>query len=232
MDPILDGLIKAFILLVTLDPEVYSIMALTLRVSGLAVMIGAVIGFPIGATAALSEFKGKRLFVSIINTLMGLPPVVVGLLVYLLLSASGPLGPLQLLYTPNAMVIAQLIIAIPIVVGVTISAVGSVDKSIRDKALSLGASKYQLILTIIREARVGLITAVILAFGAAISEVGAVMIVGGNIRWYTRVLTSAIVFETELGEFSIAIALGLILLLLAFIINWILTYLQWNGLRR
>jgi tungstate transport system permease protein len=232
MDPILDGLIKAFILLVTLDPEVYSIMALTLRVSGLAVMIGAVIGFPIGATAALSEFKGKRLFVSIINTLMGLPPVVVGLLVYLLLSASGPLGPLQLLYTPNAMVIAQLIIAIPIVVGVTISAVGSVDKSIRDKALSLGASKYQLILTIIREARVGLITAVILAFGAAISEVGAVMIVGGNIRWYTRVLTSAIVFETELGEFSIAIALGLILLLLAFIINWVLTYLQWNGLRR
>ncbi|MGA3404386.1 MAG: ABC transporter permease [Candidatus Bathyarchaeia archaeon] len=232
MDPILDGLIKAFILLVTLDPEVYSIMALTLRVSGLAVMIGAVIGFPIGATAALSEFKGKRLFVSIINTLMGLPPVVVGLLVYLLLSASGPLGPLQLLYTPNAMVIAQLIIAIPIVVGVTISAVGSVDKSIRDKALSLGASKYQLILTIIREARVGLITAVILAFGAAISEVGAVMIVGGNIRWYTRVLTSAIVFETELGEFSIAIALGLILLLLAFIINWVLTYLQWSGLRR
>jgi len=163
---------------------------------------------------------------------MGLPPVVVGLLVYLLLSASGPLGPLQLLYTPNAMVIAQLIIAIPIVVGVTISAVGSVDKSIRDKALSLGASKYQLILTIIREARVGLITAVILAFGAAISEVGAVMIVGGNIRWYTRVLTSAIVFETELGEFSIAIALGLILLLLAFIINWVLTYLQWSGLRR
>lgn len=232
MDTILDGLIKAFILLVTLDAEVYSIMALTLRVSGLAVLMGAILGFPVGATAALSEFKGKRLFVSIVNTLMGLPPVVVGLLVYLLLSASGPLGPLQLLYTPNAMVIAQLIIAIPIVVGVTISAVGSVDKSIRDKALSLGASKYQLILTIIREARVGLITAVILAFGAAISEVGAVMIVGGNIRWYTRVLTSAIVFETELGEFSIAIALGLILLLLAFIINSVLTYLQWSGLRR
>lgn len=232
MDTILDGLIKAFILLVTLDPEVYSIMALTLRVSGFAVLMGAILGFPIGATAALSEFKGKKLFVSIVNTLMGLPPVVVGLLVYLLLSASGPLGPLQLLYTPNAMVIAQLIIAIPIIVGVTISAVGSVDKSIRDKALSLGANKQQLILTIIREARIGLITAVILAFGAAISEVGAVMIVGGNIRWYTRVLTSAIVFETELGEFSIAIALGLILLLLAFIINWILTHLQWSGLRR
>jgi tungstate transport system permease protein len=232
MDAILDGLIKAFILLVTLDPEVYSIMSLTLRVSGLAVLLGASLGFPIGATAALSEFKGKKLFVSIVNTLMGLPPVVVGLLVYLLLSASGPLGPLQLLYTPNAMVIAQLIIATPIIVGVTISAVGSVDKSIRDKTLSLGATKHQLILTIIREARIGLITAVILAFGAAISEVGAVMIVGGNIRWYTRVLTSAIVFETELGEFSIAIALGLILLLLAFIINWILTHLQWSGLRR
>lgn len=232
MDPILEGLIKAFWLLVSFDPEVYGIMFLTLRVSGIAVILGAILGVPTGATVALREFAGKRFFISMVNTMMGLPPVVVGLFVYLLLSSSGPLGPLQLLYTPTAMIIAQLTIAAPIVVGVTLSAVGSVDKAIRDKALSLGATRFQLTLTILKESRLGLVTAVILAFGAAVSEVGAVMIVGGNIRWATRVLTTAIVFETELGEFSVAIALGIILLLLAFIINWLLTQMQWSGLRR
>ncbi len=232
MDPILEGLIKAFWLLVSFDPEVYGIMFLTLRVSGIAVILGAILGVPTGATVALREFAGKRFFISMVNTMMGLPPVVVGLFVYLLLSSSGPLGPLQLLYTPTAMIIAQLTIAAPIVVGVTLSAVGSVDKAIRDKALSLGATRFQLTLTILKESRLGLVTAVILAFGAAVSEVGAVMIVGGNIRWATRVLTTAIVFKTELGEFSVAIALGIILLLLAFIINWLLTQMQWSGLRR
>lgn len=232
MDPIFEGLIKAFWLLVSGDPEVYTIMLLTLDVSGIAVLLGASLGIPTGAAIALREFTGKRLLMSIINTLMGLPPVVVGLFVYLVLSSSGPLGPLQLLYTPTAMIIAQLIIAAPIVVGVTVSAVGSVDRAIRDKALSLGATRSQLAWTILKEAKVGLVTAVILAFGAAISEVGAVMIVGGNIRWVTRVLTTAIVFETELGDFSVAIALGIILLLLAFAINWVLTRMQWSGLRR
>jgi len=232
LDPILEGLIKAFWLLVSFDPEVYGIMFLTLRVSGIAVILGAILGVPTGATVALREFAGKRFFISMVNTMMGLPPVVVGLFVYLLLSSSGPLGPLQLLYTPTAMIIAQLTIAAPIVVGVTLSAVGSVDKAIRDKALSLGATRFQLTLTILKESRLGLVTAVILAFGAAVSEVGAVMIVGGNIRWATRVLTTAIVFKTELGEFSVAIALGIILLLLAFIINWLLTQMQWSGLRR
>jgi tungstate transport system permease protein len=231
-DPILEGLIRAFWLLVALDPEVYSIMLLTLKVSGMGVILATAIGIPLGAGVALRDFFGKRSLMSIVNTLMGLPPVVVGLFVYLLLSASGPLGPLQLLYTPTAMIIAQLIIAAPIVVGVTVSAVGSVDKAIHDKALSLGATRLQLALTILREARTGIVTSIILAFGAAISEVGAVMIVGGNIRWATRVLTTAIVFETELGEFSVAIALGIILLLIAFIINWILTRMQWSGLRR
>ncbi len=232
LDPILEGLIKAFWLLITGDPEVYSIMLLTLNVSGIAVLLGAGLGIPTGAAIALREFTGKRLLMSIINTFMGLPPVVVGLFVYLVLSSSGPLGPLQLLYTPMAMIIAQLIVAAPIVVGVTASAVGSVDKAIRDKALSLGATRFQLAWTLLNEARVGLVTAVILAFGAAISEVGAVMIVGGNIRWATRVLTTAIVFETELGNFSVAIALGIILLFLAFVINWVLTLMQWSGLRR
>ena len=232
MNPILEGLVKALWLLVSLDPEVYGIMFLSLRVSGLAVIIGAVLSIPCGATIALRDFRGKRFLMSIINTLMGLPPVVVGLLVYLLLSTSGPLGPFQLLYTPTAMIIAQLIMVIPIIIGVTASAVSAVDKGIREKALSMGATGWQLTLTILREAKIGLLTAVIVSFGAAISEVGAVMIVGGNIRWVTRVLTTAIVFETELGEFGIALALGIILLLLSFIINWVLTQLQWSGLRR
>jgi tungstate transport system permease protein len=231
-DPIIEGLIRAVWLLLTLDPEVYSTMLLTFKVSGVAVIIATASGIPLGAAIALRDFFGKRSLISLVNTLMGLPPVVVGLFVYLLLSASGPLGPLQLLYTPTAMIIAQLIIGAPIVVGVTISAVGSVDKAIRDKAISLGATRLQLTLTILREAKTGILTSIILAFGAAISEVGAVMIVGGNIRWVTRVLTTAIVFETELGQFSIAIALGIILLLIAFIINWVLTRMQWSGLRR
>ena len=232
MNPILEGLVKALWLLVSLDPEVYSIMFLSLRVSGIAVIIGAALSIPCGATIALRDFRGKRFLMSIINTLMGLPPVVVGLLVYLLLSTSGPLGPFQLLYTPTAMIIAQLIMVVPIIIGVTVSAVSAVDKGIREKVLSMGATGWQLTVTILREAKIGLLTALIVSFGAAISEVGAVMIVGGNIRWITRVLTTAIVFETELGEFGIALALGIILLLLAFIINWVLTQLQWSGLRR
>jgi len=232
LNPILEGLLKAFWLIVSFDPEVYEIMFLSLRVSGIAVLIGALLGVPSGATVGLKEFFGKRFLVSIVNTLMGLPPVVVGLLVYLLLSTSGPLGAFQLLYTPEAMIIAQLIMVVPIVMGVTISSVSSIGKAIREKALSLGATNWQLTLKVLREARLGILTALIVSFGAAISEVGAVMIVGGNIRWATRVLTTAIVFETELGEFGLAIALGVILLLLAFVINWALTYLQWSGLRR
>jgi len=229
---ILEGLLKAFWLIVSFDREVYEIMFLSLRVSGVAVLIGALLGVPSGATVGLKEFLGKRFLVSIVNTFMGLPPVVVGLLVYLLLSTSGPLGVFQLLYTPEAMIIAQLIMVIPIVMGVTISSVSSVSKGIREKALSLGATDWQMTLKVLKEARLGILTALIVSFGAAISEVGAVMIVGGNIRWATRVLTTAIVFETELGEFGLAIALGSILLLLAFMINWVLTYLQWSGLRR
>jgi len=229
---ILEGLVKAFWLIVSFDREVYEIMFLSLRVSGTAVLIGALLGVPSGATVGLKEFFGKRFLMSIVNTLMGLPPVVVGLLVYLLLSTSGPLGVFQLLYTPEAMITAQLIMVIPIVMGVTVSSVSSVSKAIKEKALSLGATNWQMTLKVLKEARLGILTALIVSFGAAISEVGAVMIVGGNIRWATRVLTTAIVFETELGEFGLAIALGVILLLLAFVINWALTYLQWSGLRR
>jgi len=232
MDPIVDGLVTAFRLLISVDPEVCGIVLLSLLVSGVAVLIGAMTGVPFGAFIALRSFMGKRVLVSLLNTLTGLPPVVVGLLVYLMLSSSGPLGPLQLLYTPQAMVFAQLIIAFPIVASVTASSVSSVDRKLRLRALSLGADSFQLALTMLREARTGVLTAIVLSFGAAISEVGAVMIVGGNIRWFTRTLTTAIVLETELGQFGMALALGIILLTLSFLINVALTRLQWSGLRR
>jgi len=220
--------------------EILNILLLSLRVSGTAVLIGTLIGVPIGTILGLAQFKGKQPFIfffnisirSTVNTFMGLPPVVVGLVVYLLLSASGPLGPLGLLYTPTAMIITQLIMAVPIIIGVTMSAVGSVEKAIREKALSLGATDRQAAWMVLREARMGVLTAIIVAFGAAISEVGGVMITGGNIRWVTRTLTTAIVVETNLGDFELAITLGIILLSMAFVINLILTILQLRGTKR
>ncbi len=224
----------------SLDPEVIDITLLSLRVSGTAVLIGSLIGVPIGMFLGFSHFRGKQYLLrfvdvalrSIVNTFMGLPPVVVGLVVYLLLTGSGPLGPLGLLYSPTAMVITQLIMAIPIIIGVVMSAVGSVEKAIREKALSLGATDRQAAWMVLREARMGVLTAIIVAFGAATSEVGGIMITGGNIRWFTRTLTTAIVQEVNLGEFDTAITLGVILLSMAFIINLILTIIQLKGIKR
>jgi len=206
----------------------------------MAVLIGASIGIPIGAALGFRQFRGKQALMriidimmkSIINTFMGLPPVLVGLSVYLLLTASGPLGPLRLIYTPTAMIMTQLIMVVPIIIGVTMSAVGSVEKAIRDRALSLGATDRQAAWTVLREARMGVLTSVIVAFGAAISEVGGIMITGGNIRWVTRTLTTAIVVETELGNFDLALSLGAILLAIAFIINLALTIIQLRGTKR
>ncbi|MEM1660015.1 MAG: ABC transporter permease [Candidatus Bathyarchaeia archaeon] len=219
--------------------EVLNITLLSLKVSGLATLIGSLIGIPIGTFLGLRRFKGKRTIMrfvdvimkTIVNTFMGLPPVVVGLIVYLLLTASGPLGWLGLLYTPMAMIITQLIIVIPIIIGITMSAVGSIEKSIREKALSLGATETQAALLVLREARMGVLSSIIAAFGAAISEVGGIMITGGNIRWWTRTLTTAIVIETELGNFTMALTLGAILLTIAFIINLALTIIQVKGAR-
>ena len=220
--------------------EVINITFLSLRVSGTSVLIGSLVGIPVGTYLGFRQFKGKKTMVrlvdvmlkSIINTFMGLPPVAVGLVVYLLLTSSGPLGWLGLLYTPTAMVITQLIMVVPIIIGVTMSAVGSVERSIMEKALSLGATKNQAACLVLREARVGVLTAIIVAFGAAISEVGGIMISGGNIRWFTRTLTTAIVVETELGNFNMALTLGAILLSIAFVINLALTVLQIKGARR
>jgi len=236
----LEVLLRAFKLIASLNSEVLNITLLSLRVSGTAVLIGALIGVPIGMVLGLGRFRGKQSLMrfiditlrSIVNTFMGLPPVVVGLVVYLLLTASGPLGPLGLLYSPTAMIITQLIMAVPIITGVTMSAVGSVEKAIREKALSLGATDQQAAWMVLREARMGVLTAIIVAFGAAISEVGGIMITGGNIRWVTRTLTTAIVVEVELGNFALAISLGVILLSIAFAINLVLTIIQFRGAKR
>jgi tungstate transport system permease protein len=232
MNPILEGLAKAFELIISLDPEVMSITFLSFQISGLSVLLGTLIGIPLGMFLSFKDFFGKRLIVTINSTFMGLPPVVVGLFVYLLLSRSGPFGPLQLLYTPSAMIIVQLIMAIPIVTGITLSSANGVEKSIKETAISLGASRIRLILVVLREARFGILTAVITSFGAAISEVGGIMIAGGDIRWHTRVLTTAVVLATRKGEYGMAIALGIILLFTAFLVNLFLNRLQQRGVSR
>lgn len=225
-DEVFYGILRALQLILSGDPSVVEVTLLSLRVSGLATLLGGVVGIPIGALVALRGFRGKALVVSVINTLMGLPPVLVGLVFYILLSSAGPLGFLHLLYTPEAMILAQLTMVIPIAAGVTISSVSSIDVRLREVATSLGADSLQEAVILLWEARVGLLTALVVGFGAAISEVGAIMIVGGNLLGYTRALTTSIVLLTNQGEFVEAIALGIILLALAFLVNVILTYLQ------
>ena len=225
-DEVFYGLVKAVELIFSGDPDVIQITLLSLRVSGLATLIGGALGIPLGALVALRTFRGKTLVISVINTLMGLPPVLVGLVYYILLSSTGPLGFLRLLYTPEAMILAQLTMVLPIAAGVTISSVSTIDPKLREVAVSLGANPLQETAILLWEARVGLLTALVVGFGAAISEVGAIMIVGGNLLGYTRALTTAIVLLTNQGEFVEAIALGIILLALAFLVNAILTLIQ------
>lgn len=226
MDIIIEGLKKAFYLLVTFDPEVLSITWLSLKISGTATLISLVIGVSIGTAVALTRFPGRNLVVSLINTGMGLPPVVVGLFVTIFLWRNGPFGYLELLYTPTAIIIAQAIIATPIVMGITLAAMQQLPKKLRLQILALGATRLQMVWTLIREAKLPLLAAVMAGFGGVISEVGASIMVGGNIKGYTRVLTTATVMETSRGNFDIAIALGVILLLFAYIINLILTHIQ------
>jgi len=226
VDLILEGLKKAFWLLITFDPEVMRITLLSLQVSGSATLISLFIGISIGTTVALSRFRGRRIFVSLINTGMALPPVVVGLFVTIFLWRNGPLGILGVLYTPTAMIIAQTVIATPIVMGITLAAIQQLPQKLRLQILALGATRIQMVWILIREARLPLLAAVMAGFGGVISEVGASIMVGGNIKGYSRVLTTATVMETSRGNFEIAIALGIILLLLAYFINLILTQIQ------
>jgi tungstate transport system permease protein len=226
MDLILEGLKKAFWLLITFDPEVFRITLLSLQVSGTATLISLLIGVSTGTVIALSQFPGKRFVVSLVNTGMGLPPVVVGLFVTIFLWRNGPLGFLGILYTPTAMILAQAVIATPIVMGITVAAMQHLPKKLRLQILALGATRLQMVWILIKEAKLPLLAGVMAGFGGVISEVGASIMVGGNIKGYSRVLTTATVMETSRGNFDVAIALGIILLLLAYFVNLILTTIQ------
>jgi tungstate transport system permease protein len=212
--------------------EIFSVTLLSLEVSGLATVLSLLIGLPAGTLLALGRFAGRNLLLSAVNTGMGLPPVVVGLVVAMMLWRSGPLGGLRLVYTPLAIVIAQLIIAAPVVTGLTAVALQQLDPRLQQQLLGLGASQLQMVLALWREARLPLMAALIAGFGSVISEVGASMMVGGNIRGQTRVLTTAIVLETGKGEFKTALALGALLLAITFLVNLALTLLQQRGARQ
>lgn len=212
--------------------EVFQITLLSLQISGLATVISLLIGLPLGTLLALGKFPGRSFLLSLVNTGMGLPPVVVGLFVAMMLWRSGPLGNLNLIYTPSAIIIAQVIIAFPVVSGLTASALQALDPRLGLQLRGLGASTPQMIWVLWREARMPLLAALMAGFGAVISEVGASMMVGGNIRHQTRVLTTAIVLETGKGNFEIALGLGALLLIITFLVNWALTTIQQRSTRR
>lgn len=219
MNDILAALAQAFWLLVTLDADLVEIVARSLQVTITAVLIASLIGLPVGAWLAISRFRYRRYVIAVTNALMGLPPVVVGLIVYILLSRSGPLGVLNLLFTPTAMVIAQVIIILPILISISHQSIRDLWAIYHDLLISIGTSKMQRVITLLFDARRALLTAVLAGFGRAIGEVGAIMIVGGNIDHATRVLTTAIALETGKGDFALALALGIVLILLAVILN-------------
>ncbi len=232
MDSLIQGFVKAFGLIVRFDPVLLGIIALSLKVSGLALLAAAVLGLPAGAALGLIRFPGRGLAINVANTFMGLPPVVVGLFLYLLLSRMGPLGFLGLLYSPTAMIIAQTILALPIVIALSHSAIVNVNPIIRQAAGTLGASRGQATAAVIREARYGILSAVMAAFGRVMAEVGSILIVGGNIAGYTRVMTTTIALETDKGNFELALALGIILLALSFSVNAVLHFVQQKGMVR
>ena len=226
MDIIIEGIKQAFVLLFTLDSEVMGITWLSLKVSGIATFISLLIGISFGTMIALTQFTGRRFLISLINTGMGLPPVVVGLFVTVFLWRNGPLGFLEILYTPTAIIIAQTVIATPIVMGISLAAIQQLPANLRLQILALGATRLQMLWILVKEARLPFLAAIMAGFGGVISEVGASIMVGGNIKGYTRVLTTATVMETSKGNFDIAMALSIILLLLAFFINAVLTHVQ------
>jgi len=226
MGVIWDGLKQAVLLLAGGDAEVVSITLLSLRVSGAATLLSLLIGLPLGTVLALGQFRTRKFWVSLVNTGMALPPVVVGLVVSLMLWRSGPLGGLRLMYTVEAMVIAQIIIAAPVVTGLTVAALQQLDPRLSLQLQGLGASRWQMIVALWREARLPLLAALMAGFGSVISEIGASMMVGGNLRYHTRVLTTAIVLLTSQGDFAGAIALSAILLLLAYLFNLAFTWMQ------
>ena len=226
MELFIEGIIKAWNLIVSLDAEVLAVTMLSLKISCSATLASLFIGIPAGVILALSDFFGRRLAISLVNTGMGLPPVVVGLFVTLFLWRNGPLGFLEILYTPSAMILAQSVIATPIVTGITVASIQNLPANLKLQIQALGATRLQTVWILVREARLPLLAAVMAGFGGVISEVGASIMVGGNIKGQTRVLTTATVMETGKGNFDVAIALSLILMVLAFSVNYLLTVIQ------
>jgi tungstate transport system permease protein len=229
MHSIFEGFAAAFRLMVTLNPDLLSIILLSLQVSGAALLAATLLGVPVGAYLALRPVPGRGLAITLLNTGMGLPPVAVGLFLYLLLSRSGPLGGAGLLYTPTAMIIAQTTLAFPIVASLTQAAIARVDPVIRQAALALGATPFQESLTVVQEARYAISAGLMAGLGRVMAEVGAILIVGGNIAGYTRVMTTTIALETDKGNFELAIALGIILLALSFAVTVALRFFQRLG---
>jgi len=219
MDAFADVLARAFGLIARADAALLSIIALSLQLTGAAVFVAAVIGLPLGALVGALRFPGRGAVTVVLNALMGLPPVVVGLFVYLLLSASGPLGPLRLLYTPAAMVIAQVILVTPIISALTKEIVAAFDREYAEEFASLGVAPWDRIGALLRDARYSLLTVALAGFGRAVAEVGAIMIVGGNIAGVTRVMTTSIALETSKGDLELALALGVVLLAIALLLN-------------
>ena len=229
MHSIIEGFAAAFRLIITLNPEFLRIVLLSLQVSGTALLLATLLGLPVGACLALRRVPLRGLIISLLNTGMGLPPVAVGLFLYLLLSRSGPLGFISLLYTPAAMVVAQGILAFPIVASLSQAAIAGVDPIIRQAAVTLGATPFQESLAVVREARYAIVAGILAGLGRVMAEVGAIIIVGGNIAGYTRVMTTTIALETDKGNFELAIALGIILLAISFSITVALRFFQRLG---
>jgi tungstate transport system permease protein len=232
MQSLWEGVLRSIQLLAAGDREVIGVTLLSLQISGIATLVSLLIGLPLGTFLALVHFRSRNFWISLVNTGMALPPVVVGLIVSIFLWRSGPLGWLRLIYTPEAIIIAQTIIAAPVVTGLTMAALQQLNPRLIIQIQGLGATPVQMVLTLWKEARLPLLAGLMAGFGSVISEVGASMMVGGNLRGETRVLTTAIVLETSKGEFAAAIALSIILLVLAWMINALLSSVQQKGSRR
>jgi tungstate transport system permease protein len=226
MDLLIDSFFSALLLIKSLDPELWFIVFVSLKVSLLSTVFSGVIGIPIGFWVSLRDFTGKQFLVTVFNTLLAVPTVVIGLFVYAFISRRGVFGPLDLLYTQNAIVIGQVLLVIPIIITFTIAAVSRVDDRYRKTAMTLGATPWQTALAVFREARFGVMAAVVAAFGRVIAEVGVSMMLGGNIKGFTRTMTTAMALEYDKGEFILAVALGLILLAVSFTVNVALSRFQ------
>lgn len=231
MDLLIDGLTRAVEMIITGDREVYEITWRTLRISLTAILISTLIGIPLGILLGLTKFRGRKLLLVFINIGMGLPPVVAGLWITIFLWRSGPLGHLSLLYTPTAIVLAQILVSLPILIGLTSSAFQQIDEKMLLQIKALGATKLQSLKILLNETRIAILAAIIAGFGRVIAEVGAAMMVGGNIKGDTRILTTSIVMEVSKGNFDVAFALSFIIMSLAFMITFFLTFLQQRSQR-